>query len=137
MNETSYNLAMLGKDYIDKAIEGLKELAPKAYWYLQWKCRLDVVEGFIPLLMAIILGIVAYKITVGYIKQEKLKNENFKFDPAFEANHLIMLLIGVFSCLAVIICIIVFITTLTDTISAFTPICPIDKAIEIGAGVLK
>ena len=62
MNETTYNLAMFGKEYLDKAIEGVKTASPKVMWYLQWKCNIFAIEYGMLLLFTIFTGYGVYKL---------------------------------------------------------------------------
>ncbi len=137
MNETTYNIAMFGKEYLDKAIEGIKDLTPKALWYLKWKCTIMGVMGIFPLILGTITGITAYKLTFGYIKKQKKIDEKFEFDPNDNESHIARTVIGMILTAITIICLLIFLIKLTQTITAFTPICPIDKAIEIGKGLVS
>ena len=130
MNEINYNLAMFGKEYLDKAIDGIQTLAPKVWWYLQWKCWIDAIIFGIIMLCIIGYFIFIYKIT-------RIKDKDVYHKTTFEQwnndsdgfSSFIFVILG-------LVGIIGFIGCTYELIIALTPICPIDKAVDIGAKLI-
>ena len=128
MNETTYNFAMLTRDYLDKAIEGVQEAAPKVWWYLQWKCWIDAI-GYVLLFIFTIIAIIYYK------KYIKILIKKFN-DAEYESQYGWTIIIIFSSIILVVLCL-ASVCNIHSFIIAFTPICPIDKAIEIGTTLIK
>lgn len=121
MNETTYNTIIFVKDYLEKAIDGIKNLAPKVWWYLEWKCYLQSIISALFLIPIILYWIWFYKL---------VKDKNSFYNYEYTENKF-------FSQIFLIVSIFIFISMLYNIIYSFTPICPIDKAIEIGETLIK
>jgi len=126
MNETNYNFAMFGKEYLDKAIEGIQIMAPKAFWYLQWKCWIDVI-GYLLLLIIGTIYILKFKM-VWQILAKKVEEGSYDDEG--------WVILQLFSVIVLTIIIITMICIIKPLVVSLTPICPIDKAIEIGKSLL-
>jgi len=135
MNETSYNFAMLGTEFLDKVINGIQDVAPKVWWYLQWKCYLGAIKAGIFLIMGIIILISLYYI----LKNRQTINDNGrKFSSIFNKW---MYATGDFFLIPIILlslfAVVTIIINIYIIVYSFTPICPIDIAINIGNGLIQ
>lgn len=128
MNETTYNFAMLTKDYLDQAIKGVETAAPKVWWYLQYKCWIDGLEYILWMIITII-AILYYK---KYIRRLVINFNDDKYN-----LEIVWIFLIVISTCVLIILIVHSLTSIISLITAFSPICPIDKAIELGTNIIK
>lgn len=129
MNETTYNMAMFGKEYLDKAIDGIQLAAPKVLWYLQWKCHITSIKWAVALLIFIIFVTISYK----YYKHidKKLKED----DDEWTNNEGYIIFLIVISILLTFY-LIALLATLPTFIISLTPICPIEEALKIGSSLI-
>ena len=134
MNETSYNMAIFAKEYLDKTINGIQTLAPHVWDYLQWKCWIDAISYLVIITLSIVIGIGSYKWLMRYRGKKLAEDKYYSFD-----NNDIDVTIHVVTVTLIVISLIILFTQLYligDFIISLTPICPIDKAIEIGTNLI-